>query len=385
MKLRKTVSAAVGRVLRRMIAAQSSRPLRRRIPLRRYRAAVVKLDRLGDAVLALGAIRTLVREYGERACLLVVSPQVEGLMRREFPAVDLVLLPAFVAHRTMWRNARKGRKALAGVQCDQVICLRHQRIDWDEVVLSWFGAGQTYFLNDDAGSSLSKGSQERLYRMRRGIEVNAGNILLLEKQQNRELARHRCLLEKVLGRSVSADEIRPGLSGRRTDKVQEGVVISPFASSTIRDYPVELLAATLVAVRRHTTHKVVLCAEKTREKESSEIALWIHQKTGIRIEIRTPQHLAEFLSVLEGAELIVTVDTATAHLATAMDARALILHGQGQPKEFVPWGDSSRQEWVSHDVACLGCNWQCIHAKPLCMTEVDLQTIFRAVEKVYAA
>ena len=79
-----------------MIAARSSgRGTQSQLPIRRYRVAVVKLDRLGDAVLALGAIHTLIQEFGSQSCLLVVSPQAEVLMRREFPKVDLLVLPAF--------------------------------------------------------------------------------------------------------------------------------------------------------------------------------------------------------------------------------------------------------------------------------------------------
>ena len=58
-----------------------------------YRLTILKLDRLGDAVLSLGAVRELLREFGEQETLLVVSTVAEPLFRAELPEVELLVLP----------------------------------------------------------------------------------------------------------------------------------------------------------------------------------------------------------------------------------------------------------------------------------------------------
>src|SRR5438552_3873027 len=74
------------------------------------RVAIVKLDRLGDFVLALGAIKLLVRHFGPERCVLIVSSAAAALAQREFPDVERMILPASQGHGraliAAWRHRR---------------------------------------------------------------------------------------------------------------------------------------------------------------------------------------------------------------------------------------------------------------------------------------
>ena len=69
---------AISRRLWRGLVATFAGP-RRGAVHQRYRAVILKVDRIGDFALALGAIRTALRAYGEGECLLLVSPLAEEL------------------------------------------------------------------------------------------------------------------------------------------------------------------------------------------------------------------------------------------------------------------------------------------------------------------
>src|SRR4051812_29936795 len=56
----------------------------------RLRACIFKLDRIGDFVLALSAIRELTRHYGESNCALIVYRPIVELAKNEFPAATII-------------------------------------------------------------------------------------------------------------------------------------------------------------------------------------------------------------------------------------------------------------------------------------------------------
>src|SRR5688572_3005022 len=111
--------------------------LRRRRKSRRFykKVAIFKPDGLGDLVLALSAIRLLLRHFGDNNCVLIVCPLNAELARREFPTVEQVVLPGFDAR--MWRNWPMLRKLPVfehGVE--QFISLRHHRPFHQDVVVA---------------------------------------------------------------------------------------------------------------------------------------------------------------------------------------------------------------------------------------------------------
>jgi ADP-heptose:LPS heptosyltransferase len=88
------------------------------------------------------------------------------------------------------------------------------------------------------------------------------------------------------------------------------------------------------------------------------------------VTVRTPSSFVDFCSLVAAARGVISVDTATAHLATALDKPAAIILGGGQYGDFGPWRRSPRQVWFTHQVPCFGCLWSCIHPEPLCITQV---------------
>src|ERR1035437_9081597 len=116
---------------------------------RRYAVAIIKMDRLGDFVLAVSAIRRLIERYGESECLLVVSPLTSALAKREFPCVEILVLPWGLSHiRTLGATMRY-RRMVSRLRVDTVVCLRHQRWDYEEIVISWFAAERSIRVLDE--------------------------------------------------------------------------------------------------------------------------------------------------------------------------------------------------------------------------------------------
>lgn len=349
----------------------------------RYKVCILKADRLGDAVLALGALRLLVSKFGEEECFIIASKWSELLFRHEFPLATIVVMPSHVTHKDLLRTGRQLRLQFGNVMCDQFICLRHQRTDWDEILLSWVKAGAVYVLDPDKASCLEIGSLRRTIFAKVNFRVSEGADRARPWEFNRELWRHAKLLELVLGRALDFRSTRPVLSGTTTGIRGKYILVCPFGSSLIRDFPAELLACVLCQVERYKHLPIQLQSDISRRADLMALEKVLSDQYSLEVECGTVSSVEDYIDEIAGAELVVTVDTAAAHLAVAFDRRAIILHGDAQPNEFVPWGEQKRQRWVSNSMPCRGCNWICVHDRPYCITSVDPAMLAEAVSAVF--
>jgi ADP-heptose:LPS heptosyltransferase len=349
--------------------------------VRSYRAAIVKVDRIGDFVLAVSAIRTALAHYGEQNCVLVISTQAEPLVAREFPVVARIALPAVVGHVGYFSEAGRARAALSAISCDEVICLRHQRTDWDELILHWLNAPRYHVLDDAAGGLLSPARVTHAFNApvrvtfsspATGAESGAAVL-------SRELTRHQFLLERALARPVSRDEVLPRFLKLDRGTVEPAIVVSPFGSHALRDFPAPLLLETLRELRRRTPTPIRLHGIRSQHERLRELAEWLRNQAVSDVECAPPVGVVEFAETVAAATCVVSVETATAHFAAAFDRPAILLIGGGHYGQFGPWARSARQHWVTNSISCFGCNWACIQPEPYCVTHVTGEAVHAAI------
>jgi hypothetical protein len=345
--------------------------------------AIVKVDRLGDGILALGAVRTLLAHYGESNCLLVISRHTESLMAAEFPLVPRLVLPMAVMHRRLLKRGRVYRAALGAFLCDDVISLRHQREDWDELVLLWLGGRRTLVM--DPNPSGPDFTPPRTFSLGQGNRVQFISIGPARDGLCRELERHRQLVAALLGRPVTAAEILPRFEHVGSCAQGGGIVITPFSTLPVRDFPEALLLDALRVVRRETDVPISLYGDTSQGPRLMQLAQ-IARVAGISGVVRAePIETVAFAEAVAGARLVLSVDTATAHLAVAFDRPAVVVIGGGHPDEFVPWGTSARQIWLTHPLDCFGCDWKCRHPEPYCITRITSVTMEDAITRAWAS
>lgn len=374
--LRKSVYGTIGKWASKLRA--------RGRPERRFRIGILKTDRLGDSVLALGAIRLLASQFGEENCVLIASNWGASLFAREFPRMALIEVPSYTSHRRLLDSAYGLRQQFGDVMCEYVVCLRHQRADWDDIVLSWCGGRNSYVLKPSAKSCLGKGAIGRMFYNRSLTEVCETSEECIPIRANREILRHMILLGNLLGRKIEFDEVCPSFTScRRKHLESKYVLVCPFGSSRIRDFPVEALGETLREISRHTNAAIRLQADESRRGDLLVLANLLSNSYSLEVECGKALCLAEYIDEIFHTEVIVTIDSAAAHIATALDKRAIILHGDAQPNEFVPWGEQKRQRWITKSMPCQGCNWICVHDRPLCITSVSPTTLKEAVTAVF--
>lgn len=365
---------------------------RARVPVRaRYRVALVKLDRLGDFVLALSAIRLLLAYYGEKDCLLVISPAAEPLACREFPHTPRLLLPASLGHGRTLIAAAKYRRQLSSYAFERVICLRHHRWDYDEVVLAWMSAREHVRIEDGFTQRARPEWRTFAFREPGGIEwrsqTRASDVSDWDGSRERlcdELAKHHCLVEIATGRKVAVHEVLPSLDAASV-RYHGGIVVTPMGSEAIRDIPLDLLRDGLRAIRQRCTSVVYLTGTPEQASALDQLAAYLQARGLDGLVCRSDLNFNDYLNLVGGARLVLTADTATAHLATALDRPAIVLLGGGHFGQFGPWHRSPRQVWLFNPVDCYHCDWRCVHPEPICLTKIPSERIREAVGRLLAS
>ena len=369
--------------LRRLLVAWSCGVINAPLIRSRYSVAVVKLDRLGDFILAVATIRRIAERFGEKNCLLVVSSIAEEIAAQEFPFATRVVLPCSILHLRTAKIARHFKRIFADVYVETVVCLRHQRWDYDEIVLSWLHCGQCirtvnnftrkiepslrYYDYDGAGAFAEK--------VRVFTEETDGMFLCKELERNRQV------LCRLLGREVEDREVLPTFPPLPI--VSGNIVVSPLGSESIRNFPGELLILTIQQAMQLLKRPVMLIGQDRQRGQLEAIAAKL-KDGGIDVSIQTGMSLSEYLKIVGSAPIVITTETATAHIAVAYDRPTLVVIGGGHYGEFAPWQRSRRQRWLIHHLDCEGCNWHCRYPTPECLTKIRPEEIIKAVESVLA-
>lgn len=92
----------------------------------------------------------------------------------------------------------------------------------------------------------------------------------------------------------------------------------------------------------------------------------------------------DYASAVASAKLVLTMETGTAHLSTAMDKDAVVILGGGHFGLLGPWSRSARQVWLSHRVPCYGCDWRCTQPEVTCITGIRPDDVAAALRALWA-
>ena len=353
---------------------------RQRTKTFRWRVGIYQPGRLGDFVLSLGAIRRIIDQVGEEHCVLFCSPVARQLVALEFPRLHRVELPELDGK--LWvtqRNLQSPAFAAAvapGVE--QLICLRHYRALFDELALQRIPAQQVWCVENSPLYHLDY----ELVRAR-----YAGDVTIprppaqTDALDCEDLRCHQALLSAWLGQEISRDAV---LSRMNYPGAGAGnyLAISPFGSEPIRDLPVGAMCAGIRLAVAQWGLEARLLAPPREEARYQHLARQL-QAAGAPVSVMVTADIPALVQALAASAMVLTTETATAHLATALNRPMVCLLGGGHYGCFAPWAVSRRQTWVSHPMDCYHCHWECRHPEPYCITGITPDRLMQAMQTIW--
>ena len=355
---------------------------RRRYPTGRpYRpVGIYKVDRVGDFVLALGAIRRIVQAEGAKNCLLIISPYVQELAAREFPSVEQVVVQPFLTGlRPLLRYLRsRSGENLFRLGVGKLICLRHHRFFLENIILGFIPAGETW---GAVNSELARESGQWLGSI--SFDHTCRTFPELPGEPS-EMSRHRAVVDCFFGYAVEVADVVPCMEAGSADLVRF-VGVSPYGSAAVRDFPLDLLASTGRFLWREHHLPLRLLSPREDANRYGELADRLTRAGVPSVEVRVCPTLADLIDAVSECRLVLSVETATAHLATALDRPLIALVGGGHYGWLAPWWRSSRQKWLTHPLSCFQCNWFCIHSEPRCLTHINEVTVQQGISELLTA
>jgi ADP-heptose:LPS heptosyltransferase len=181
---------------------------------------------------------------------------------------------------------------------------------------------------------------------------------------------------------VPAEAVLPCFARLGGDRSRGGIAVLPFGSVAIRDFPEPLLVAALREARRASAAPIALHGDAGQRARLLALAGRLRAAGIVDVACAAPMDVVEFAGAIAGADLVITVETSAAHLATAFDRPAVVLIGGGNYGQFGPWRRSARQVWVTHEIDCFGCGWRCVQPEPYCLTRIASAAVESAVARV---
>lgn len=356
-------------------------------PRARPTVVLFKPDGIGDFVLASGLIHFLQRRYQNHRLALVVADYVEPLARREFSGCETYGVP-FVGDTFdagLGRGHRVSRRDLRGLNCATLISLRYHITLYQDLLVGGLRAALSYGCNRGTSLAMRDPRFVALCRFRPTREFNYPAPEERKPDRPAELEAHLRLARLVAESPVEAAEIAPHL---RTFSVGDNgeLLVLPFGGVAIRNYPPELLADALAGARLPPKTGVRVCGQPAASESLDRVA-WAIAVRNPTLEIRvvTPSSTVGLAEEVAAARCILTMESAGAHLAAAMDKPAAIILGGGNFGLFAPWSSSPRQHWFCQEMDCYGCGWRCQHTEPFCITHIPAASVAAHIRDLFRA
>ena len=330
-----------------------SKGRRRRFATQVVRVFILKPDGIGDFVLASGALRLLARECGEENLILCVKSLLVPLARSQFPRATVLDLPVaaerkvinlfawnFIACLPVWWRLRT-------TPVDAVVCLRSMR-NYLETFL---------FLSSQAGRRVA--SENILLRGKRKVrtivETAANRFFRTElapypqmaEEMPMEIEAHRRVVERVLGRAVADAEVLPVLHSSAPTG-GEYWICAPITNLASKVYPLTKWGEIFRELQPEAAgKKILLTGSEDQRGVLEELRTLLRESGCAGAVVFIPADLVAYVDLIAGTEIMLTVDTAAAHFATALDRPTLILFSGLHRGMFGPWHRSERQSWLS--------------------------------------
>lgn len=338
---------------------------------------------VGDAVMALPALRELRRIFADSHLTIASRSSVQGLFEEELLADDFITL-----------DGGNGLFAGAARVFSEATSFRSARFDIAVLLTNSFGtalAARAGAVKSIAGYA----TDARRALLNHVIPFEAGHKSLHQVRYYLNIASNIEL--SILGGSSVALNAEPRLSvsdeklqrartflqryGIDTSAADSAIlVINPGATnSTAKRWPAERFARTADRFNELQQLQTVIVGTAGDKTVANKVAEQMRSRSAV---IAGETSIAELKGVLACARLVISNDTGTSHVSAALGIPTVVVFG---PTEHVSTRPLSRRAAVvRHQVECSPCMLRECPIDHRCMTRVEVDDVYVAAQTLLA-
>ena len=333
---------------------------------------------VGDAVMALPALRELRRIFAGSHITLAARPWVQGLFEGEGLADNFISLGD--AHRPPGRAIRFISEASR---------FRRERFDFAVLLTNSFGtalAARAGGVKKVAGYATDarrllldqvipfEPAYKTIHQVRYYLNIAAhietgitgkGHVDFQDCEPRLEVSEE----QKQHARSLLA---RFGLGG---DPGQILAINPGATNSSAKRWPAERFAKTADRLNERRGFHTVIVGTTADKKVAEEVARQMRTRAAM---IAGETSIAELKAVLACARLVISNDTGTSHVSAALGVPTVVVFGPTEHVSTRPL--SQRAAVVRHDVECSPCMLRECPIDHRCMTRVEVDDVYNAAQ-----
>ncbi len=309
----------------------------------------ITLSNIGDAILTLPALDALIANFPKGKITVVCGPRPKELFMHN-PYVSKLII--FDKHSRMREKIRLFRQ-LKKEKFDLVIDLRNSLFGVMLAPLSRIQPRLVLLQN-------KKHMQDsHLCKTQVKAGLKSPKISFCINEQDKAYAR------RMLSESGIAEH----------DKL---IVIAAGARSHIKRWPQHKFVELIPSLIEEFRAKVVLAGDKDDSAVNKYIASQLKQPV---LDLSGKTTLSQMAALLSVADLLITNDSATMHLASYLNLPVVAIFGPTNELKYGPWSENSAV--VKKDIHCRPCEKaQCRFGTLRCMEVIQPEDVLNQVRKI---
>jgi len=165
-------------------------------------------------------------------------------------------------------------------------------------------------------------------------------------------------------------------------------VLMPGARRGLRRWPIARFAEIASRLHRETGLVGLICGGEDDRSLAQGLIARVQVPT---IDLTGRTDLAQLTAVIAGADLVLSNDTASVHVAASVGTPAVYVLGGGHGERFIVRGPTRLFAYtpprsVQHPLPCFGCNWICRYrrwtdVRAPCIEAVTVEAVWAAVKE----
>lgn len=374
---------------------------------------VLRPDNIGDVILFTGCLKHIRRLYPEAEITLAVKQHIVSLIQL-CPYTDKTLsyqkiLPWWL--RLYWRFPHLYRSLKMIEKIDRVLgrfeltgkvknrLFKKKSLNWDVLIcpvrspneqLLWFV--KSIFAKKKIGMV---GCQSNLEKNILFPSEIFNDFMELEEKHFRqhELETNRRFIQYLTKKDLAVQEVWPEFwlskedkdfpSKFNNDRKGYTVGLAVGASVFFKEWPIEKygeLLNCLLSVKR-----VVLFGGTLETGKANLVQKGIKcQRREIEfINLAGKTTLRQLTASVNICDLLISVDTALLHIATALKIPTVGIVGGGHFGRFYPWGDPRINRVVNIAMDCYRCDWFCVYGDYRCVRDISVSAVVAECEAIF--